>query len=89
LLEEWSCVNDDTAWTEDSISVWRSSNATLRNGLVDGNNSPTGVGVMFEGDSQEAAEGARPTSTQSEVRLRPIIDRSSRPSPANHRSGRL
>lgn len=23
LLEEWSCVNDDTAWTEDSISVRR------------------------------------------------------------------
>ena len=42
-LEDFSCVNDDSAWTEDSISVWRSANVTLRDGLVDGNNSPTGA----------------------------------------------
>lgn len=50
LLENFSCVNEENhSWTEDSISAWRSSNVTIRLGLVDGNNSPTGVGVMFEG----------------------------------------
>ena len=42
--------------TEDSISIWRSSNVTVARGLVDGNNSPTGAGVMFEG-SEEGVTG--------------------------------
>lgn len=46
-----------SSWPEDSISAWRSGNITIRDGLVDGNNSPTGVGIMFEGDDREAAEG--------------------------------
>jgi len=37
-----------TSWTEDNVSVYQSSNVTVRRGLVDGNNSPSGVGVMFE-----------------------------------------
>jgi hypothetical protein len=51
VLDTFSCINDETSWTEDSISSWRSSNTTVKNGLVDYNNSPTGVGVMFEGDA--------------------------------------
>ena len=36
--------------TEDNVSVYYSPNVTISNGLIDGNNSPSGVGVMFEGD---------------------------------------
>lgn len=50
LLEDFYCHNDNSSWTEDSISFWRSANSTVRRGLVDGNNSPTGVGVMIEQD---------------------------------------
>ena len=51
------CVNEETrSWTEDAISAWRSSNVTIRQGVVDGNNSPHGVGIMFEG-SESATHG--------------------------------
>ena len=33
----------DPSWTEDNLSLWRSSNVTVRRGLIDGNNSPTGA----------------------------------------------
>ena len=52
LLEDFSCVNDDaTSWPEDVISVFKSHNVRVRRGLVDGNNSQDGVGVMFEGSN--------------------------------------
>ena len=35
---------------EDNVSVYYSQNVKISNGLIDGNNSPSGVGVMFEGD---------------------------------------
>ena len=50
VLEDFYCSNDNTSWTEDNLSLYRSSNVTVRRGLIDGNNSPTGVGVMFEQD---------------------------------------
>eukprot|EP01043_Picozoa_sp_COSAG02_P026464 COSAG02_NODE_1526_length_12092_cov_10.672392_6_plen_170_part_00 len=50
--------------TEDSISLWRSSNVTVRRGLIDGNNSPTGVGVMFEQDDRSKHGGVRASTTQ-------------------------
>jgi hypothetical protein len=40
---------------EDNISVYYSPNVKISNGLVDGNNSPSGVGVMFEGNSHDGA----------------------------------
>jgi len=46
------------AYTEDSISAWRSSNVLMRDGVVDGSNSPTGMCVMFEGSLPEI-EGGR------------------------------
>lgn len=50
VLEDFSCVNSDaTSWPEDMVSVYQSPNAIVRRGLVDGNNSQTGVGIMFEG----------------------------------------
>jgi hypothetical protein len=49
LLEDFSCENPmDTSWPEDNVSVFQSSNCTIRRGLLDGNNSPSGVGVMIE-----------------------------------------
>jgi len=51
VLDTFSCVNrvgTNASWTEDNISVYQSNNVTVRNGLIDGNNSPSGDGVMFE-----------------------------------------
>lgn len=41
----------NSSWTEDNVSVYYSPNVTVRDGVIDGNNSPSGVGVMFEGTS--------------------------------------
>ena len=49
LLEDFSCVNgENVSFTEDNISVFESDNVTVRRGLIDGNNSPSGDGVMVE-----------------------------------------
>jgi hypothetical protein len=37
--------------TEDNVNVFHSNNVIIENGVIDGNNSPSGVGVLFEGDS--------------------------------------
>jgi len=37
--------------TEDNVNVYHSKNVTIENGVIDGNNSPSGVGVLFEGAS--------------------------------------
>ena len=57
LLQDFGCFNDNTSWTEDNVNIWRSSNVTVRRGVVDGNNSPTGVGVMFEMSDNETSGG--------------------------------
>jgi hypothetical protein len=49
ILEDFSAENGPTSWTEDNISVFRSSRCIIRRGLVCYNNSPTGDGVMIEG----------------------------------------
>merc|ERR1712100_551412 len=36
------------SWPEDAISMWRSANSTVRNGVIAGSNAATGVGLMFE-----------------------------------------
>lgn len=49
LIEDFSAENPAaTSWPEDIISFYQSPRGTARRGLVDGNNSTTGVGVMFE-----------------------------------------
>jgi hypothetical protein len=51
-LEDFYTKNDiNVAWTEDNVNSWHSSNTKIRRGLVDGNNSPSGVGVIFEHSS--------------------------------------
>ena len=48
-LQDFSCENPPaTSWPEDIVSVFQSSNVTVQRGLVDGNNSTNGVGIMFE-----------------------------------------
>lgn len=59
VLESFHCVNDVAfSWPEDSISVWRSRDVSVRFGLIDGNNAPNGVGVMFENDDAQATGGS-------------------------------
>lgn len=49
LLEDFSAENPPaTSWPEDNVSFFQSPNAIVRRGVLIGNNSPSGVGVMFE-----------------------------------------
>jgi hypothetical protein len=51
ILEDFYALNPiNSAWTEDNVNVWRSSRAIIRRGLLDGNNSPSGLGVIIEHD---------------------------------------
>jgi len=55
ILEDFSCENDNSSYTEDNVNVFESNNVTVRRGLIDGNNSPSGDGVMYEcGDKAHA-----------------------------------
>lgn len=48
-LTDFYVQNDATkAFTEDNISVYQSDKVTISNGVIDGNNSPSGQGVIFE-----------------------------------------
>lgn len=48
-IEDFYChVDNDIGYTEDAISIWETTQAIIRRGLIDGGNAPTGVGVMFE-----------------------------------------
>jgi hypothetical protein len=51
VLEDFSMENPATSWPEDNVNVYQSVNVQIRRGLVDGNNSPSGVGVIFDGDT--------------------------------------
>ncbi len=58
LLENFSVFNDrEIAWTEDNISIYKSAGQQIKKGLIVGNNSPRGVGVMFEDQNTEGARG--------------------------------
>ncbi len=51
-LTDFSEENDVlTAWTEDNVNVYASTGITIARGLVDGNNSPSGIGVINDGTS--------------------------------------
>jgi hypothetical protein len=51
VLEDFSVVNpQDTSWPEDNVNVYQSVDVEIRRGMIDGNNSPSGVGVIFDGD---------------------------------------
>lgn len=44
------------SWPEDNISVYNSVNAIIKNGLIDGNNSDGGSGIMIEHDAINASD---------------------------------
>ena len=51
VLEDFSVINPkDTSWPEDNVNVYQSFGVEIRRGMIDGNNSPSGVGVIFDGD---------------------------------------
>ncbi len=49
LLEDFSVINPPGSWPEDNVNVYRSVDVVIRRGFIDGNNSPSGVGVIFDG----------------------------------------
>lgn len=49
VLEDFSVINPTSSWPEDNVNVFQSKNVTVRRGMIDGNNSPSGVGVIFDG----------------------------------------
>lgn len=49
VLEDFSVVNPPGSWPEDNVNVYKSYDAVIRRGLIDGNNAPNGVGVIFDG----------------------------------------
>ncbi|MBD8906864.1 calcium-binding protein [Methylorubrum zatmanii] len=52
-LSNFAVSNDSNkSHVEDNVSVIESQNVSISNGVIDGNNSPSGVGVMFETNSQ-------------------------------------
>lgn len=58
VLEDFYAENPTTtSWVEDNVSVYNSSNVTVRRGLLVGNNSPSGVGVMFEQHNTNVSGG--------------------------------
>jgi len=50
VLEDFSVQTPATTKTDDNVNVYKSVNMQIRRGLIDGNNSPSGVGVIFDGD---------------------------------------
>src|SRR5262249_43477628 len=51
-LTDFYVHNDaGSSYPEDNVSVYQSPNVAISNGVIDGNNSETGVGIMFEGGS--------------------------------------
>lgn len=55
-LEGFSVLSDDRSWPEDNVNAYRSHGIVIRDGLVEGNNSRTGVAVLFDEDSTGIVE---------------------------------
>ncbi len=52
VLSDFSTENSiEHSWTEDNVNVYRSRNVVIRRGLVDGNNSPSGDGILIDEES--------------------------------------
>jgi hypothetical protein len=49
VLEDFSVINPAGSWPEDNVNVYQSTNVEIRRGFIDGNNSPSGIGVIFDG----------------------------------------
>lgn len=58
LIEDFSSISTpSTSWDEDNVNMYLSSNVTIRRGLLDGNNSPAGWGIIFEQHDEGATGG--------------------------------
>ena len=58
LIEHFSVINDPSiAYTEDNINCYKSGAQVIRNGLIQGNNSPSGVGILWEDQNDPKARG--------------------------------
>lgn len=52
VLEDFHCfVDNEIAFTEDTINIWSSNHSIVRRGLIDGGNAPNGVGLIMEKSS--------------------------------------
>ena len=57
-LTRFTCINElDIAWPEDSISIYRSSDVLVSDGVIEGSNAPTGICLMFEGSDPDVHNG--------------------------------
>lgn len=57
IVQDFTCVNDnEVAFNEDVASIWNSSNSIARRGVINGGNSPTGVGIISEMSSHILVE---------------------------------
>lgn len=57
-LTDFYCHNDlEIAWPEDSISIYRSSDVPVTNGVIEGSNAPTGICLMYEGSATGVSNG--------------------------------
>ena len=57
-LQDFSVINDSNiSWTEDNVSIFKSGGQVIQRGFIDGNNSPSGVGILFEDQSEPDARG--------------------------------
>ncbi|MBA3685858.1 MAG: hypothetical protein H0W72_11550 [Planctomycetes bacterium] len=58
IIEDFYNFNDlDASWVEDNVNLYDSNNAIVRRGCVDGNNSDSGVGVIFDGSHNQIQGG--------------------------------
>jgi Right handed beta helix region len=62
-LEDFSAINDpDVAWTADNVSIYFSDGCIVRRGLLEGNNGPWSVGIMFENSHNGLVEDVDTTA---------------------------
>lgn len=58
MIDGFYCLSEyEKSHNGDSISLWRSSNVDVRNGVVDGNNAHNGICVMFESSESSVYGG--------------------------------
>jgi Right handed beta helix region len=56
-LQYFSAINNPrVAWTADNVSIYFSDGCTVRRGLLEGNNGPWSVGIMFENSNNGLVE---------------------------------
>ncbi|MGB7181485.1 MAG: right-handed parallel beta-helix repeat-containing protein [Burkholderiaceae bacterium] len=49
VLTDFHTISFPKSWPEDNINIYQSENAVIKLGVIDGNNAPNGVGIMFDG----------------------------------------